>query len=120
MSIGSRLRSVCICSVLAFFFVQCSAAQQPGATKPLKLIKWYGPGAITLPSGGDWKPEALTVYDKGGRPVAQFTKGANLSASFILFENLSGKRYRTGMPVKDVITPIVKEQFQPRFQARRC
>jgi hypothetical protein len=55
------------------------------------LVTWFGPGAIALPVGQDWKPEMLTVYDKGRCPVAQYRKDDGPTASFILFENLSGK-----------------------------
>ena len=82
-------------------------AQQTYARKPLMLITSSGPGGITLPSGGSWKPESLTVYDKGTRPVAQFAKGeSGLTASFILFENRSGSPTSEGCR-KDAIVPIV-------------
>ncbi len=83
-------------------------AQQAAASKPLMLVTWFGTGAIALPVGQDWKPEMLTVYDKGTRPVAQFSKGGNgLTASFILFENLSGKPSAQGCR-EDAITPIIE------------
>ena len=68
-----------------------SATQSPtpAAPRPLMLITWFGPGAIALPNGPDWKPQSLTVYDKGTRPVAQLTHG-DVAASFIVFENQSG------------------------------
>ena len=83
-------------------------AQQAATGKPLMLVTWFGTGAIPLPSGQDWKPEMLTVYDKGARPVAQFSKGGDgLTASFILFENLSGKPSAQGCR-EDAITPIIE------------
>jgi hypothetical protein len=70
------------------------------------LITWFGPGAITLPSGPDWKPQSLTVYDQGTRPVAQLTHG-DITASYILFENQSGTPTAQGCRA-DAIDPIVK------------
>lgn len=82
--------------------------QQGAASKSLMLVTWFGPGAIALPSGQDWKPEMLTVYDDGRRPVAQYTKGGSgLTVSFILFENLSGTPSSQGCR-DDAIAPIVK------------
>lgn len=71
------------------------------------LVTWFGPGAIPLPTGTDWKPQMLNVYDNGRRPVAQYSKGeSGLTASFILFENLSGKPSAEGCR-DDAIRPIV-------------
>jgi hypothetical protein len=83
-------------------------AQQGAAPKPLMLVTWFGAGAIALPAGHDWKSEMLTVYDKGTRPVAQFSKGGSgLTASFILFENLSGTPSSKGCR-DDAINPILE------------
>ena len=72
-------------------FCSVAFAQQATASKPLMLVTWFGT-AIALPAGQDWKLELLTVYDKDPRPVARCSKSdAGLTASFILFENLSGK-----------------------------
>src|SRR5260370_5198633 len=50
----------------------------------------------------------LTVYDKGTRPVAQFSKGGTgLTACFILFENLSGTPSAKGGR-DDAINPILE------------
>lgn len=87
-------------------------AQQPAAGKPLMLVTWSGLGAITLPQGQGWKPELLTVYDKGNRPVAQFTKGASgITASFIVFENHSGKPSAEGCR-EDAINPMLQKEGQ--------
>jgi hypothetical protein len=73
----------------------------------MMLVTSWGPGAISLPSGGDWKPQSLTVYDDGKRPVALFQKGdGGLSASFILFENLYDTATSKGCR-KDAIDGIV-------------
>jgi hypothetical protein len=102
-----------------FAFLVCAAllaqvpsvgavVQQDTAPKPLMLVTWFGPGGIPLPSGQGWKPELLTVYDKGTRPVAQFSNAATkLSVSFIVFENLSGNPTAQGCR-DDVISPIVE------------
>ena len=83
-------------------------AQQAAAGRPLMLVTWFGPGAIALPSGPDWKPEMLTVYDKVTRPVAQYRKGdTELTVSFIVFENLSGKSSAEGCR-DDAINPILE------------
>jgi hypothetical protein len=108
-----RIFSVRITSLLLLAFasqIQCHSAfgQQGAANKSLMLVTWFGPGAIALPTGQDWKPEMLTVYDDGRRPVAQYRKGGNsLTVSFILFENLSGNPSAQGCR-KDAIDPIVE------------
>ncbi len=85
-------------------------AQQPAPNKHLMLVTSFGPGAIALPSGGDWKAELLTIYDDGRRPVAQFSKAnSGLTVSFILFENLSGKPNAQGCR-EDAINPIVEHE----------
>jgi hypothetical protein len=87
-----------------------AAAGQESPAKPLMLITWFGPGGIPLPEGKNWKPELLTVYDKGTRPVAQFSDNATRrSVSFILFENLSGTPTAQGCR-QDGIDPIVKNE----------
>jgi len=82
------------------------SAQQDAPKKSLTLVTSFGPGAIHLPTGPDWKADAITVYDNGRRPVAQLHKGETITASFILFENLSGKPTANGCR-QDVIEPIV-------------
>lgn len=82
--------------------------QEAPASKPVMLSTWFGPGAIPLPVGQDWKPQMLTVYDKGTRPVAQLSKG-NMTVSFIVFENASGKPNAQGCR-DDAIEPILKHE----------
>ena len=98
------------CLVLVLLVIihsSASHAQQSG--RPFMLITWFGPGAIALPSDNAWKPELLTVYDKGARPVAQFsTANGDISVSFILFENGSGKPTAESCR-EDAITPIVEQ-----------
>ncbi|MBS1804545.1 MAG: tetratricopeptide repeat protein [Acidobacteria bacterium] len=82
--------------------------QNSASSKPLHLVTTFGPGAIALPHGEEWKPELITVYDKGMRPVAQFlhTK-SEISVSYILFENRSGEPNPEGCR-KDVISPLIE------------
>jgi len=90
----------------------CSTAlaEQTTTSKPLMLVTWFGTGGIALPAGQDWKPAMLTVYDKGTRPVAQFSKGdSGLTVSFILFENLSGNPSGQGCR-DDAINPIFEHE----------
>jgi len=82
-------------------------AQQASENKGLMLVTWFGRGGIALPNGQDWKAEMLTVYDKGTRPVAQYSKSnSGLTVSFILFENLSGQAVAEGCR-SDAINPIL-------------
>jgi hypothetical protein len=98
-----------VCVAVASQKYQPSAfAQQAVDSKPLMLVTWFGAGAIALPAGQGWKPEMmLTVYDEDTRPVAQYSKGASLTVSFILFENLSGQSSAGGCR-KDAIDPILE------------
>jgi hypothetical protein len=83
-------------------------AQQTAGNKPMMLATLFGPGAIALPAGQGWKPEMIKVYDEGRRPVAQFGNSeTGLTASFILFENLSGKPSKQGYR-DDGINPILE------------
>jgi hypothetical protein len=83
------------------------SGQRATARKSLMLVTSFGSGGVDLPVGSDWKPELLTVYDEGRRPVAQFSKGSTgITASFILFENLSGTPSARGCR-DDVINAIV-------------
>jgi tetratricopeptide (TPR) repeat protein len=82
-------------------------SQSNAKPKPFMLVTSYGKGAIALPSGHEWKPELLTVYDNGRRPVAQYSNVNGLTASFILFENLSGKTSAESCR-EDVISAIVQ------------
>lgn len=93
--------------LLTFFGPWSAQAQQPNAQAPFMLVTSYGKGGIALPSGQEWKPESLTVYDNGKRPVTQYSNANGLTASFILFENLSGKPSAEGCR-EDAIQPIVQ------------
>jgi hypothetical protein len=76
---------------------------------PLMLVMWFGPGSIPLPLSDEWKPEQLTVYDNGKRPVAQFSNEQNkMGMSFLLFENRSGTPNAQGCR-EDTLSPIVKK-----------
>src|SRR5580704_9952594 len=87
-----------------------SALGQNAERKPMMLVTWFGPGGISLPTIGEWKPDMITVYDKGTRPVAQYKNSkTNVMASFILFENLSGDPTAQGCR-NDAINPIIKNQ----------
>jgi tetratricopeptide (TPR) repeat protein len=87
-------------------------AASPAASAPrgrLLLVTWYGPGSIALPQGAEWKPEMLTLYDNGRRPVAQFSNDQDrVSLSYILFENKSGTPTAQGCR-EDAINPITKK-----------
>jgi len=109
MRIFSTRLAALVCLTFAFQTYCGNVFAQPvAASKPLMLVTWFGAGTITLPTGHDWKPEMLTVYDKGSRPVAQFSKaGTGLTASFILFENLSGTPSAKGCR-DDAINPILE------------
>jgi tetratricopeptide (TPR) repeat protein len=83
-------------------------AQQAAGSKPMMLVTWFASGAIALPAGQGWKPEMINVYNEGRRPVAQFSNSeTGLTASFILFENLSGKASAQGCR-DDAINPILE------------
>jgi hypothetical protein len=102
--------NICIFIGIAMCGHVSPAFAQEGASKPLMLSTFFGPGAIALPSGKDWEPELLTVYDNGVRPVAQFKQiSTGINASFIVFQNLSGNPTAEGCR-SDVIGPIVKNE----------
>jgi tetratricopeptide (TPR) repeat protein len=107
-----RSTAIFVFSLTGLLILLASAAafdQQGSKAKHLRLVTWFGPGAIELPAGGDWKPELLTVYDNGRRPVAQFANETNSqTASFILFENLSGEPSSKGCR-EDVISSIIQQ-----------
>src|ERR1035437_884336 len=82
-------------------------AQQTITEKPLMLMVWYGPGAVALPVGKNWKFENLTLHDNGSVPVALFKKiDSGLNVSFIIFEDPSGKPSSEGCR-EDAINPIL-------------
>src|SRR5215469_10204722 len=93
------------------FLFHCNIVlgQRAIARRSLKLVTSFGPGAVDLPGGNDWKPELLTVYDDGRRPVAQFSRSnTGITASFVVFENLSGTPSAQGCR-DDVIGAIVAD-----------
>lgn len=114
---GVRMRisyaSSAIAAVLSLVFLFDSPslrAQVPNAHAPFMLVTSYGKGGIALPTGKEWKPELLTVYDSGKRPVAQYSKtDSTLIASFSLFENLSGKPTAQGCR-EEVISALVQRE----------
>ncbi len=85
------------------------AADAPKTVRSeLKLVTTFGPGGIPLPRTEDWKPEMLTVYDDGRRPVAQFSNETKkVGVSFLLFENKSGTPGAKGCR-EDAISPMIK------------
>jgi tetratricopeptide (TPR) repeat protein len=99
-----------VVSLVLLFASLSLRAQVPNAHAPFMLVTSYGKGGIALPSGKEWKPELLTVYDNGKRPVAQYSKtDSTLTASFILFENLSGKPSAEGCR-EDVISALLQHE----------
>jgi hypothetical protein len=108
MRIPSARVAALVLAFASLIYCGSALAQQGTATKSLMLVTWFGPGGIALPVGQDWKPEMLTVYDKGRRPVAQHKKGGSLTVSFILFENLSGKPSAQGCR-EDAIAPVLEQ-----------
>lgn len=85
------------------------AADAPKTVRSeLTLVTTFGPGGIPLPRSGEWKPEMLTVYDDGRRPVAQFSyQPKKVGVSFLLFENKSGTPGAKGCR-EDAISPMIK------------
>jgi hypothetical protein len=107
-SLAARITALACLAIASETYCSAALAEQPATAKPLMLVTWFGTGAIALPAGQDWKPEMLTVYDKGTRPVAQYSKGGTgLTVSFILFENLSGTPSAQGCR-DDAINPILE------------
>lgn len=99
--------TIVLCLAAAHVCPRKTCAQAVEKDKPMRLVTWFGPGSIALPSGNGWQPALLTAYDNTRRPVAQFSRdGGEMSVSFILFENLSGDPAAKGCR-KDAIDPIV-------------
>ena len=118
-----RFASAIALALIALVCPALVAAQTPSAEPPgprPKLVTWQGPGAIPLPTGGDWKGEALNVYDRGTRPVVRYAKGdSGLTVSFILFQRDGGDPTPQGC-LADVLKPIVKgldKQLSERIDA---
>lgn len=96
--------------LFATVFLNSALAQEPTSQKPINLVTWFGPGAIVIPNGPDWKPELINVYDNGTRPVIQLLNTrTNVTASFIVFENNSGQPNAQGCR-KDAVDPIIKNE----------
>jgi hypothetical protein len=94
---------------LALLFIVTAAAQAQPAAQPLNLVMPTGPGRIALPSIPDFVPESVTAYDDGQRPVVQFNnKKTNVTVSYILFHNLSGKPTAQGCS-DDVMGPLLQK-----------
>ena len=108
MPILSTRAALVVFLVLASQSIGNAFGQEKPEGKPLMLSTWFGPGAIALPAGKGWKQEMLTVYDKGTRPVAQLSKG-DMTVSFIVFENASGKPNAMGCR-DDAINPILEHE----------
>jgi hypothetical protein len=64
MRIRFRFATLVSLAIIAQVFSGRAFAQQAADSRPLMLVTWFGPGAIALPSGSDWKPELFTAYDK--------------------------------------------------------
>ena len=85
-------------------------AQNSPSHKQLQLVTGFGPGVITISQRDEWKPELVTVYDNGTRPIAQFSNTkSHINVSYILFENHSGKPDAEGCR-EDAISPIVEQE----------
>jgi hypothetical protein len=111
-TLSARIAAFVCLAFVSQTYCSRAFAEQAAARKPLILVTWFGTGAIALPDGQDWKPEMLTVYDKGRRPVAQYRKaGTGLTVSFILFENLSGTPSAQGC-LNDAINPILEHNVK--------
>ena len=109
MQVPPHQLALCLLFFWPALAADASAQIAPGG-KSLQLVISLGPGAITLPHGEEWKLELFTVYDKGTRPVAQFSNSKDhITASYILFENHSGKPNAEGCR-EDVISPILEQQ----------
>ena len=97
-----------LCSASAVMLPAAAADAPKKPRSELKLVTTFGPGGIPLPRSDEWKPEMLTVYDEGRRPVAQFSyEPKNMGVSFLLFENRSGTPGAKGCR-EDAIAPLIK------------
>src|SRR5260370_22380418 len=75
MRVLARIAALVCLAFVSQAFCSRAFAQQAAASRPLMLVTWFGTGAIALPSGPDWKPQMITVYNNITRPVAQYGKG---------------------------------------------
>lgn len=102
------MRLLFVLAIVVWLLQLGDISAQSTKRQSLMLVTWFGPGAIELPAGEDWKPQAFAVYDGGRRPVAQYQKGADLNVSFILFENQSGTPTALGCR-DDAVAPIIEQ-----------
>jgi tetratricopeptide (TPR) repeat protein len=103
-----RFGTLIFAAFACLFHRQTALGRQGAGDKPLLLVTSFGPGAIALPGRKEWKLDIFNVYDDGRRPVAQYSKGeSGMTASFSLFENLSGKPSAQGCR-EDAIRPIIE------------
>lgn len=110
MAIHLCNRLILTAAALCVTSLNPASAQAPAQKKPMMLVTWFGPGGILIPNGPDWKPEMITVYDNGTRPVLQLTNNrTRITASFILFENHSSQPNEQGCR-KDAIEPIIQNE----------
>lgn len=102
-----------LCLALLCHFASSQTAAAPAA---LHLVMPTGAGAIELPLD-PFKPERMSLYDKGTRPVLQFTNGQDrITLSVILFPNESKSPTAEGCR-DDVIGPLRKrfsDQMVPK------
>jgi tetratricopeptide (TPR) repeat protein len=71
------------------------------------LVTPAGPGAIALPNGPDWQPQAIALYDDNTRPVA-LLKNGEVTVSYILFQRNGGDPTPKGC-LEDVIGPLIQK-----------
>ncbi len=83
------------------------SAQQPA--RQFYLVLPTGKGAIAVPQGANWQPDAAFLYDHGTRAVLQF-KGQQpgVTLSLIFFPNQSGQPTAESCR-EDVLQPLLKQ-----------
>ncbi len=83
-----------------------AVAQTSPTSQPLFLVMSSGSGGIEIPTTSDWRPQEVSIYDKGTRPVLLLhNETTGITASFILFPNQSGKPTSAGCRA-DAIEPV--------------
>lgn len=107
LRVSSVLAQACLIALQAF-------PQTPAPVdRPAVVITWFGPGALRFPDPQTFKLESANVYDNGQRPVVTTSnEKTHVTASFIVFENQSGKPTAEGCQA-DVIDPLVKRPTAP-------
>ena len=102
---GMKLTFVLI--LCTFFLWAPVSAQQPA--RQFYLVLPTGNGAIAVPQGANWQPDAGFLYDNGTRAVLQF-KGQlpGVTLSLILFRNQSGQPDGESCR-EDVLQPLLKQ-----------